>query len=98
IARLLIELQDTSTRLADADNDRQDARENEGAAEEELKRHQQEHEENLRNGTYVKREEKMKEIHQNVVNALKDQAKEADEAKRIAEGRVNELQFEIKRM
>ena len=98
IANLLIELQDTSTRLADADNDRQDARELEGEAAEQLKKHQQEHEENLRNGAYVKREEKMKEIHQNVVNALKDQAKNADEAKIVAEGRVKELQFEINRM
>lgn len=98
LAILRIELDDAKERLAEADNARQDARELEGAAEEELKRHQQEHEENLKNGTYVRREEKMKEIHQNVVNALKDQAKHADESKRIAEGRIIDLELKIKTM
>lgn len=46
----------------------------------------------------VQREEKMKQIHQNVVNALKEQVKQAEEAKAVAEGKVNELQFGIKRL
>ena len=68
------------------------------AAEENLRKYQKEHDENLKNGKYVQREERMKEIHQNVVTALKEQVKVAEEAQTVAEGRVKELQFENTRM
>lgn len=42
--------------------------------------------------------EKTKQVNQKVINALRDQVKQVQEEKRVAEGKTVELQFEIKRM
>lgn len=67
-------------------------------AEENLKKYQMEHEENVKNGKYVKREEQRLKTYENVVIQLREQVKATEESKRETANRVNDLQFEIKRL
>lgn len=64
-------------------------------AEENLRKYQAEHEENLKNGKYVQREEKMKAINQKVVASLKEDVTKAEQAKAVAEGTNKNLELEI---
>ncbi|QIW95373.1 hypothetical protein AMS68_000891 [Peltaster fructicola] len=59
---------------------------------------QLEHEENLKNGKYAQREEQRLKTYEEVISKLRTQVKEAEDDRKSATNKVNDLEFEIKRL
>ena len=95
LVRSEAQLQDFQERLKES---QKELEEKAKFAEENLRKYQEVHKKNLNSGAYVQRDEKMKEVHNNVVNALKKNVQEAEDAKKAAENKVNDLNFEIKQL
>ncbi|KAK3049431.1 Golgin imh1 [Extremus antarcticus] len=78
-----------------SEENRAAAEEKAATAEENLRKLKAEHEDNVKNGKYVQREEHMKKINQNIVATLKGEVAQAVQAKQIAEGRNKDLELEV---
>lgn len=76
----------------------QELQEKAALAEENLKKYQKEHDENLKSGKYTQREEKGLDTLRNLVNTLRDQAREAEKAKTQAEDKAGDLHVKLQKM
>ncbi|KXT11108.1 hypothetical protein AC579_639 [Pseudocercospora musae] len=68
------------------------------AAHENLKKYQEEHAKNLKDGVYVQRDQKGMDNLKNLVKSLREQAEAANEAKHRAEGEVKDWKLECSRL
>ncbi|KAK6424203.1 Golgin imh1 [Elasticomyces elasticus] len=67
-------------------------------AEENLRKYQSEHAENLKRGTYTQRDEKGMESLRNLVKTLREQSDKAEQERAQAQGQAKELQHELKKL
>lgn len=65
------------------------------AAEEDLRRFQTEHEQNIKTGKYTQLDEKRKETLQGLVKTLREQVKTTEAAQHESESKVNDLNLQI---
>lgn len=69
------------------------------AAEENLRKYQEEHEKNLKSGKLGgEQQDKRMKTYQDVIEKLRETGKQTEEAKKAIESKVNDMQFEIKRL
>lgn len=98
-ARTESELMDLTSRIKETqqnlDESNKALQEKAAAAEANLKKYEAEHAENLKNGSYVQREEKRIETLQNLVTTLKSQVRTAEEAKQSVERHAEDFKLQI---
>lgn len=99
-ARTESELIDLTRRIKETqqslDDSNRELQNKAAAAEANLKKYEAEHAENLKNGSYVQREEKHTKILQDLVNTLKKDLKDAEESKRAVESNAENFKLQIK--
>ncbi|KAK3069726.1 Golgin imh1 [Teratosphaeriaceae sp. CCFEE 6253] len=92
----VLQLQDMLKEYQQSLKDRErELKEKAALAEENLKKYQAEHAENLKSGTYAQRDEKGMESLRNLVKTLREQTAQAHKDKEETEGRANNLRLQI---
>lgn len=101
-ARTESELIDLTRRIKETqqslDESNKELQEKAAAAQANLKKYEDEHAQNLKNGVYVQREEKRFKIHEDLVATLRSQLKLAEEAKQSIEANVENYKLEIHKL